>query len=62
MIDAADSLIVWGGITVKELKSRAGKKGVSLKRMQLTAVAYLLELCYDLMVAKSEKCIQQPWL
>ena len=59
-VDAADSLFVISDRTVKELKRRAEKKVVSLKRMQLTAVSYLWELCYDVMLAKSENVSDSP--
>ncbi len=59
-IGKEDSLFVWSDRVIEELKKRAEKKGVSLQRMQLTAVAYLWEMYYELMLARSENVSKSP--
>ena len=59
-IGKEDSLFVWSDRVIAELKKRADQNGVSLQRMQLTAVAYLWEIYYDLMLAKSENVSDSP--
>ena len=53
---AADSLFVWSIQTIDELK----KKGGDLKKLQLDAIAYLWEISYDLLLAKSENVSTSP--
>ncbi len=36
------------------------KRGGDLKKLQLDAVAYLWELCYDLLLAKGENVSKSP--
>lgn len=59
-IGEEDSLFVWSDRVIEELKKRAEKNGVSLQRMQLTAVAYLWEMYYELMLARSENVSESP--
>lgn len=53
-----DSLLVWSEETMGELKKRNG----NLRRLQLDAVAYLWEICYNLILAKNANGICQPWI
>ena len=46
---ANDSLFVWSNESIDQLKKRGG----DLKKLQLDAVAYLWELWYDQLLAKS---------
>ena len=50
------SLLVWTNETVKELNSKSG----DLKKLQLDAVAYLWELCYDLLLARADNVLTSP--
>ena len=54
-VDAEDSLFVWSEEAIDELKKRG-----DLKKLQLDAVAYLWELCYDLMLATSDNLSDSP--
>jgi hypothetical protein len=54
--DASNSLFVWSNETIKELKSKSGEP----KKLQLDAVAYLWEICYDLVLAKAENVSTSP--
>jgi len=54
--DASDGLFVWSDETLKELKSKSGEP----KKLQLDAVAYLWEMCYDLVLAKAENVSTSP--
>ena len=55
--DGADnSLFVWSKQLINELK----KKGDNLQKVQLDAVAYLWEICYDLALAKFENVSVSP--
>ena len=51
-----NSLFIWSRETINELKGRSGE----LKKLQLDAVAYLWEICYDLMLAKAENVSTSP--
>ncbi len=51
-----DSLFVWSKQTMSELIKRSG----DLKRLQLDAVLYLWELCYDITLAKSDNVSVSP--
>ncbi len=42
----------WDEKFVQFLEKKAESKTTSLKRMQLSAVGYLWEMCYDLMLAR----------
>jgi len=53
---ANDSLFVWNEETMNELKRR----GANLQRLQLDAVAYLWELCYDLLLAEKDNVTISP--
>ena len=53
---ATDSLFVWSNEVICELK----KKGGDLKKFQLDAVAYLWEICYDLLLAKTDNVSSSP--
>lgn len=53
-------LFVWNEETMNELRTRAANKDRSLERLQLDAVAYLWEICYDLMLAKNENVSDSP--
>ena len=44
-----DNLLVWSERTMSELKNRGG----DLQRLHLDAVAYLWELCYDILLNSS---------
>ncbi len=59
-IDSDDSLFVWSKEFISFLDDRAKLKEIPLKRMQITAVAYLWEMCYDLMLAKSDNISDSP--
>ena len=50
------SLLVWTNETVKELNSKSG----DLKKLQLDVVAYLWELCYDLLLARADNVSTRP--
>lgn len=52
-----DSLFVWSKQTIDELNN---KKDGNMQRMQLNAVAYLWELCYDLLLATDENVSVSP--
>ena len=54
--DASNSLFVWSNETIKELKSKSGEP----KKLQLDAVAYLWEICYDRVLAKAENVSTSP--
>ena len=55
--DGADnSVFVWSKQSINELK----KKGDNLQKVQLDAVAYLWEICYDLALAKFENVSVSP--
>ena len=53
---AADSLFVWTEDTITELKRRSGE----FQKLQLDAIAYLWEICYDLVLAKGENVSTSP--
>lgn len=53
---AADSLFVWSEESIRELKKKSG----DLQQLQLEAIAYLWELCYDLVLAKSNNVSTSP--
>ena len=55
-VDADDSLFVWSKESIDELK----KKGGRLDKWQRDAVAYLWELCYDLLLARSNNVSKEP--
>ena len=59
-VDEDDSLFVWSKDFIDFLKDKARKHDTSLERMQLSAVAYLWEICYDLMLAHSENISDSP--
>ena len=54
--DATGSLFVWSDEVISELT----KKGGDLKKFQLDAVAYLWEICYDLLLAKTDNVSMSP--
>ena len=51
-----ESLFIWSKETINELKGKGGE----LKKLQLDAVAYLWEICYDLLLAKAENVSTSP--
>ncbi|KAL7536826.1 LOW QUALITY PROTEIN: hypothetical protein ACHAXR_007426 [Thalassiosira sp. AJA248-18] len=51
-----DGLFVWSLESISEMK----RKGGDLKEHQLDAVAYLWEICYDLLLAKGENVSKSP--
>ncbi len=53
---ASDSLFVWSEETMNELKRRGG----NLQRLQLDAVSYLWEICYDLLLKKNSNVFISP--
>ena len=53
---ADDSLFVWSKESMNELKKKGGK----LQTLQLDAIAYLWEICYDLLLAKGENVSVSP--
>ena len=55
--DGDASLFVWSKQTIAELNN---KKDGNMQRMQLNAVAYLWELCYDLLLATGENVSASP--
>ncbi len=59
-VDNEDSLFVWRSDFIEYLTEKARKRETTLERMQLSAVAYLLEICYDLMLAHSENISDSP--
>jgi hypothetical protein len=50
------SLFVWNEEVMKELKGKGG----DLNKVQLDAVSYLWEICYDLLLAKSHNVSVSP--
>jgi hypothetical protein len=54
------SLFEWDEKFVQFLQKKAESKTTSLKRMQLSAVGYLWEMCYDLMLARSDNISESP--
>ena len=52
---ADDSLFVWSKETIGELKKRG-----DVQKLQLHAVAYLWEICYDLALAKHDNVSESP--
>ena len=53
---APDSLFVWSEESIRELKKKSGH----LQKLQLDAIAYLWELCYDLVLATSNNVSTSP--
>ena len=51
-----DSIFVWSSKSIDELKKREGK----MQTLQLNAVSYLWELCYDLLLANGENVSASP--
>ena len=51
-----DSLFVWSKQNIVELTKKDG----DMKRNQLNAIAYLWELCYDLLLATRENVSVSP--
>lgn len=58
LCSADESLLVWSEQTISELKLKS--KGDNLERLQLDAVAYLWELCYDLLLNSSHNVSVSP--
>ena len=54
--DAESSLFLWSKQSIDALK----KKGGNFRKLQLDAVAYLWELCYDLVLANYENVSVSP--
>ena len=54
--DGANSLFVWSKETMNELERKVG----NTQKLQLHAIAYLWELCYDLLLAKNENVSVSP--
>mmetsp|Transcript_22611 Transcript_22611/g.34254 ORF Transcript_22611/g.34254 Transcript_22611/m.34254 type:complete len:444 (-) Transcript_22611:16-1347(-) len=52
----SDSLFVWDKEVMDELK----KKGGQVRKVQLDAVAYLWEICYDLLLAEGDNVSASP--
>ena len=52
----SSDLLVWSKQSMAELKKKKG----DLKRHQLDAVAYLWELCYDLLLASNDNVSESP--
>ena len=52
----SSSLFVWSDRTMDELK----KKGGDTKKLQLDAVAYLWEICYDILLANGDNVSKSP--
>ncbi len=50
------SMFVWSEITLNKLKKRDG----DLRKLQLDAVAYLWEICYDLLLARGDNVSNSP--
>ena len=50
------SLFVWNGEVTKELMAKGGE----MQKLQLDAVAYLWEMCYDLLLDKSHNVSVSP--
>ena len=60
-VDGDDSLFVWSKQVMDFLEKKAKSTDVPLRRMQTTAaVAYLWEICYDLMLAKNDNMSDSP--
>ena len=59
-VDHEDSLFVWRSDFIEYLTEKARKRETTVERMQLSAVAYLWEICYDLMLAHSENISDSP--
>ena len=51
-----DSIFVWSSESIDELTKREGK----MQTLQLNAVSYLWELCYDPLLANSENVSASP--
>ena len=61
--DKDDSLFVWSDQTIDELKKYALNRGggsTGLQKVQLDAVAYLWELCYELLLSRSNNVSKSP--
>ena len=59
----ADSLFVWSDRTMSSLKHYADKKGggaKGMRKVQLDAIAYLWEMCYDLLLASADSVSASP--
>jgi len=55
-INDDDGLFVWSERTIGELKKRNG----TLQKLQLDAVAYLWEICYDMLIATEHNVSESP--
>ena len=53
---SSNSLFVWSQESMDELKRKGGK----LQTHQLNVVAYLWEICYDLLLAKGDNVSESP--
>jgi ribosomal protein L15 len=53
---ADDSVFIWSTLTIDELKKKEG----NLQKYQLDALSYMWELCYDLVLGKSDNVSQSP--
>ena len=51
-----DSLFIWSERTIDEIKRRSG----TLQKLQLDAVAYLWEICYDMLIATEHNISESP--
>ena len=54
--DNCYSLFVWSEGAIRELRNKSGE----LKKLQIDAVVYLWEICYDLILAKAENVSTSP--
>ena len=54
-----DSIFVWSEEIMAELKAKAGDS-LLLQKLQRDAVAYLWELCYDIMLARADNVSESP--
>ena len=52
----SDSLFVWSKETITELN----KKKDDMQKLQLDAIAYLWEICYDVALARDDNVSQSP--
>ena len=55
-LTSGNGLFVWNKETLDQLK----RKGGNMKTLQLDAISYLWELCYDLLLALGENVLVSP--
>ena len=59
-VEEEDCLFFWSKDFVEFLAKKAQTRETTLERVQLSAVAYLWEICYDVMLSHSENISDSP--